>query len=97
MKRDRFASAAPVCSARKPSTSPWRRKTPLIPLGEAWEKTEAPRGRLDQWYEDPENLLYCGRERASKTGPSSLDEAPAGENPAEDQEEYDDVALVEAW
>jgi len=35
-------------------------------LGEAWEKASAPGGVLSQWYEDPESLLYCVYQRASK-------------------------------
>jgi SAM-dependent methyltransferase len=55
-------------------------------LGEAWERTETSSERPGQWYEDPESLLYCVYERASKPDAPRVDEAPAEETPADDLE-----------
>ena len=55
-------------------------------LGEAWEKAEASGAGPGWWYEDPESLLYCVYERASKPGSPSLEEAPAADAPASDRE-----------
>ena len=55
-------------------------------LGDAWEKTEAAGLGPDQWYEDPEGLLYCVYERASKPGSLSLEEPPAADATADERE-----------
>jgi monoamine oxidase/SAM-dependent methyltransferase len=54
-------------------------------LAEAWERTKASRASLDEWYEDPESLLYCVYERTAAPGEPRMEEAAAKEPPAEEK------------
>jgi monoamine oxidase/SAM-dependent methyltransferase len=62
-------------------------------LGEAWDRTEASRASLGEWYEDPESLLYCVYERPAAPGEPTMEEAVAKEAPLEEKP-ADTLALV---
>ena len=62
-------------------------------LGEAWDRTEASRASLGEWYEDPESLLYCVYERTAAPGDPTMVEAVAKEAPVEEKP-ADALALV---